>query len=309
MPWYNHPGCSYCGGPFNGGNCLSCSSVGSRNEFVHDLNPYSYNETSNSTTNLHSTSTRGTLCQPLSLLWFSFPSLTSNEYGQDKIVSEFKDAFGNKQYKLEDIEELFCKLFNYVQNIHEELAEYIRTPSWNCHAFYNNDPIPSESEGIPDNILEEVRHFHPEDGVLEDDVLREKLSKINLLIAEIEALNANPTSSSDFVLKSPIPVEDGDSFMEKFETTPKLETFKFDTENSGSTTIHAYISLSDLECFYFKSEPDPGDLTSIIDPGIRENVSSTTNVNLPFEDDQSSLFAYVVWIFLPFLRIPLLLHE
>nr|GFA74518.1 hypothetical protein [Tanacetum cinerariifolium] len=148
--------------------------------------------------------------------------------------------------------------------------------------------------------LEEVRHFHPEDEVLEDDVLREKLSKINLLIAEIKALNANPTSSSDFVLKSPIPVEDGDSFMEKFETTPKLETFKFDTENSGSTTIHAYISLSDLECFYFKSEPDPGDLTSIIDPGIRENVSSTTNVNLPFKDDQSSLFAYVVWIFLPF---------
>ncbi|GJX42143.1 hypothetical protein Tco_0257133 [Tanacetum coccineum] len=225
--------------------------------------------------------------------------------------------------------------------------------------------------------LEEVKDFHPEDGELEDDVLREKLSKINLLIAKIEALKDNPTPSSDFVtkspstspnsfleetnisynslpesetfcfnleekssgnptsytdlslpdyeaffcdsepdsgdftmdsfvIKSPIPVEDGDSFLEKFETTPELETFKFDIEekNSGSTTIHADISLPDLECFYFKSEPDPGDLTSIIDPGIRENVSSTTNVNLPFEDDQSPLFAYVVWIFLPFLTYP-----
>nr|GEV67282.1 hypothetical protein [Tanacetum cinerariifolium] len=34
-------------GPLNGGNCLSCSSVGSENEFVYDLYPYSYNETPN----------------------------------------------------------------------------------------------------------------------------------------------------------------------------------------------------------------------------------------------------------------------
>ncbi|GKB51596.1 hypothetical protein Tco_0902349, partial [Tanacetum coccineum] len=90
-----------------------------------------------------------------------------------------------------------------------------------------------------------------------------------------------------FVINSPIPIEDGDSFLEKFETTPEVETFKFDIEekNSGSTTIYANISLPDLECFYFKSEPDPGDLTSIIDPMIRENMSSTTNVNLTFEDD------------------------
>ncbi|GJS93886.1 hypothetical protein Tco_0800854 [Tanacetum coccineum] len=45
MSSYNHPGCSCCGGPFNGGNCLSCSSVEFGNEFVYDLNPYSYNET------------------------------------------------------------------------------------------------------------------------------------------------------------------------------------------------------------------------------------------------------------------------
>nr|GFA07754.1 hypothetical protein [Tanacetum cinerariifolium] len=253
MSWYNHPGCSCCEGPFNGGNCLSCSS--------------------------------------------------------DR-VSEIKDAFGNKQYKPENIQELIQKLFNDVQNIHEELAEYINTSSWNRLAFYNYDDdeeedytiaitpvlsieepvdslimedehldtipatksdevikssvedlvlIPSESEGIPDNMcdvpfrdnshpfdiskdqfkdffdfnddststddnsfsiddidyveasppdfelisLEEVNDFHLEDGEIEDDVLREKLSKINPLIAKIKALNANQTPSSDFVLKSP----------------------------------------------------------------------------------------------------------
>ncbi|GJR12730.1 hypothetical protein Tco_0795382 [Tanacetum coccineum] len=62
------------------------------------------------------------------------------------------------------------------------------------------------------------------------------------------------------------------------------------------------ISPPDLECFYFKIEPDPRDL---IDPGFRENVSSMTNVNLPFEDAQSPLLSFVVWIFLAFLTYPI----
>ncbi|GJS50450.1 hypothetical protein Tco_0623812 [Tanacetum coccineum] len=67
------------------------------------------------------------------------------------------------------------------------------------------------------------------------------------------------------------------------------------------------ISPSEYDCFYFKSEPDPGELTSIVDSGICKNVLSMTNVNLPFEDDQSPLLAYVVWIFLPFLTYPVTL--
>nr|GEU69064.1 hypothetical protein [Tanacetum cinerariifolium] len=37
--------CSYCGGPFNGGNYLSCSIIGARNEFVHDPNSFPYDNT------------------------------------------------------------------------------------------------------------------------------------------------------------------------------------------------------------------------------------------------------------------------
>nr|GEW26360.1 hypothetical protein [Tanacetum cinerariifolium] len=54
-------------------------------------------------------------------------------------VFKIKDAFGNEQSKPEDIQELFCKLLNDLQNIHEELAEYINSPGWNRPAFYNND--------------------------------------------------------------------------------------------------------------------------------------------------------------------------
>ncbi|GKF26941.1 hypothetical protein Tco_0082835 [Tanacetum coccineum] len=72
--------------------------------------------------------------------------------------------------------------------------------------------------------------------------------------------------------------------------------------SSPMNSLTSCLSQNLHECFKFKIEPDPGDLTSI-DLGIRKNVS-TTNVNVPLEDDQSSLFAYVVWIFLAFLTYP-----
>nr|GEY84475.1 reverse transcriptase domain-containing protein [Tanacetum cinerariifolium] len=150
----------------------------------------------------------------------------------------------------------------------------------------------------------------------------------------IKSLNDNPTP--DHVLKPPssfaIPVEDNDSFLEKYETSlsysdnslPEYKTFSNHTEetNSGSTTTHVDYSLPKYDSFLFEIEPDqgkltsvvmkdnlveprvhpdPGELTSIVDSGIRENVSSATNVNLPPEKDHSPLFAYVVWIFLSFL--------
>ncbi|GJX18971.1 hypothetical protein Tco_0221648 [Tanacetum coccineum] len=206
---------------------------------------------------------------------------------------------------------------------------------------------PPDSELIS---LDEVKDFHTEDGGIEDDIFREKLSKINLLIAKIEALNTNPTPSSDFVTKCSS--TSLNLFLEETNTfdnsLPESKTFCFNLEeissgittnrsdlflpdyealysdddyikekSSGSTTTHAdfsqydsfifdlsidpfppadksdfyheeftdelahIISLLDLECFYFKNEPD---LRDLINPGIRENVSSTTNVNLPFED-------------------------
>nr|GEZ45410.1 reverse transcriptase domain-containing protein [Tanacetum cinerariifolium] len=87
----------------------------------------------------------------------------------------------------------------------------------------------------------------------------------------------------------------------------EYEIFYFDIKekNSGSTTIHADISLSDLESFKFDFKPDPGELTSIVDFGIYENVLSATNVNFSPEEDHSPLFGYVVWILLFFLTYPM----
>nr|GEY66795.1 hypothetical protein [Tanacetum cinerariifolium] len=77
-------------------------------------------------------------------------------------VFEIKDGLGNKQYKLDDMQELFHKLSNDVQNIHEELAEYINTSGWNRPVFYDDDDddvyytiaiIPVLSTEKPDNSL------------------------------------------------------------------------------------------------------------------------------------------------------------
>ncbi|GKC41551.1 hypothetical protein Tco_1059273 [Tanacetum coccineum] len=84
---------------------------------------------------------------------------------------------------------------------------------------------------------------------------------------------------------------------------PPADRSEFYHEEFADELAHI-ISPLEYDCFYFKSEPDPGEFTSIVDFGIRENVLSTTNVNLPFEDDQYPLLAYVVWIFLPFLTYP-----
>nr|GEX95568.1 hypothetical protein [Tanacetum cinerariifolium] len=305
-------------------------------------------------------------------------------------VFEIKDAFGNKQYKPKDSQELFRKLLNDVQNIHKELAEYINTPGWNHPAFYNNgdvddvdykiaitpvlsteEPdnslsmgdehldtipltesdevikssvedlvlIPSESEGIPDTMcnvhlvnnptpLEAKDHFEifinsnddysssdddslynenieyveasphdyelvslevaeiviPKDEEIEDDNLREKLLNVNLVIAKIEALKDNPTSSSELLTKSSS--TSPKSFLEETNTfdnsLPEFKNFCFDLEeiSSSSTTTHSDISLSDYEAFYF------------YDDHIEEisNGSTTTHSDISLSDYEAFYF-------------------
>ncbi|GJR84422.1 hypothetical protein Tco_0155207 [Tanacetum coccineum] len=186
-----------------------------------------------------------------------------------------------------------------------------------------------EVERIDDDIVLTIK----------DDILREKLLNVNLLIAKINELRDNPTPSFDVVIKSTSTFPN--LFLEETNTfdnsIPESETFRFNLEeissgsptthselslpdykafyvdndhfkerSSGSTTTHVdfsqydsfifdlsndqfppadrsdfnheefadelthIMSLPELECFKFKIEPDPGDLTSI-DLGIRKN--------------------------------------
>nr|GEV18615.1 hypothetical protein [Tanacetum cinerariifolium] len=135
-------------------------------------------------------------------------------------VFEIKDAFGNKQYKPEDIQELFLKLFNDVQNIHE-LAEYINTPGWNRPAFYNNGddddvdytiaitPILSTEE--PDNSLSmRDEHLDTISATKSDEVIKSSVEDLVSIPGESEGI---PDTMCDVhLVNNPTPLEAKDHF-------------------------------------------------------------------------------------------------
>nr|GFC49194.1 hypothetical protein [Tanacetum cinerariifolium] len=84
---------------------------------------------------------------------------------------------------------------------------------------------------------------------------------------------------------------------------PPTDRSDFTHEEFADELVHI-ISPPEYDCLYFRNLPDPGELLSILNSGIRENLSSTTCVNLPVEDDHSPLLTYVVWIFIAYLTFP-----
>ncbi|GJV14293.1 hypothetical protein Tco_1359616 [Tanacetum coccineum] len=176
-----------------------------------------------------------------------------------------------------------------------------------------SDVVTKSTSTFPNLFLEETNTF--DNSIPESETFRFNLEEIS---------SGSPTTHSELSLPDyKAFYVDNDHFKEKSSgsTTTHVDfsqydSFIFDLSNDQfppadrsdfnheefADELTHIMSLPNLECFKFKIEPDPGDLTSI-DLGIRKNVS-TTNVNVPLEDDQSSLFAYVVWIFLAFLTYP-----
>nr|GFA53645.1 hypothetical protein [Tanacetum cinerariifolium] len=103
-----------------------------------------------------------------------------------------------------------------------------------------------------------------------------------------EISSDSPTTHSD------ISLSEYDSFI-----------FDFTHEEFVDELAHI-ISPSEYDCFYFWNLPDPGELMSVLNSGIHENLLSTTRVNLLVENDYSPLLTYVVWIFLAYLTYPVI---
>nr|GEX89451.1 hypothetical protein [Tanacetum cinerariifolium] len=240
-------------------------------------------------------------------------------------VFESKDAFGNKQYKPEDIQEfgddddvdytiaitpdLSPEEPDNSLSIGDEHLDTIMTMESDeiiKSSVEDLAPIPSESEGIPDTMcdvhlvnnptpLKAKDHFEvvinskddhsssdddslynenieyvkasphdyevaslevaeiviPKDEKIEDDNLREKLLNVNLLIAKIEALKDNPTSSSEFLTKSSS--TSPKSFLEETNTIdnylPKFENFCFNLEeiSSGKAAEIVILEIEEIE--------------------------------------------------------------
>nr|GEW51762.1 hypothetical protein [Tanacetum cinerariifolium] len=154
-------------------------------------------------------------------------------------VSKIKDAFGNKKYKPKDIQELFRKLFNDVQNIHEELAEYINTPSWNRPAFYDNNEDDDE-----DYTIAITPNFSITDSLSMGDEHLSNTPKIEsdeLIKSSVENAVPNPSESEDLSdIKTECDVPVCDDFMTFYNLL-------FDADDDFSS--------SDDESFYNEDVP------------------------------------------------------
>nr|GFC68851.1 hypothetical protein [Tanacetum cinerariifolium] len=189
-------------------------------------------------------------------------------------------------------------------SLHEENIEYVEAP-------------PHDSELVN---LEAAEIVIPKVEEIEDDNLREKL------LNETNTFHNSLPEFENFYFDLG-EISSGSSTIHYDISLPNYEAFYFDDDHikeisSGSTTTHSDISLSEYDSFifdltheefldelahiisppeydrfYFRDLPDPCELMSVLNFGIRENLLSTTSVNLPIEDDHSPLLAYVVWIF------------
>nr|GFA90443.1 hypothetical protein [Tanacetum cinerariifolium] len=131
-----------------------------------------------------------------------------------------------------------------------------------------------------------------------------------------EHLDTIPATESDEVIKSsvenlvPIPSEFRgipdtmcDVHLDNNHTPLKAKDHVKIVLNSNDD-----ISSSDDDSLHeenIENLPNPGELMSLLNSRIRENLS-TTLVNLPIKDDYSPLLAYVVWIFVAYLTYPVI---
>nr|GFB84921.1 hypothetical protein [Tanacetum cinerariifolium] len=133
-------------------------------------------------------------------------------------VSQIKDAFDNKQYKPEDVQELFRKLLDDLQNIHEELAEFINSPSWNRPAVYDDDDVdytiaitPVLSTEEPDNSLSMGdEHLDTIPTTESNEVIKSSVENLVPIPSEFKGI---PDTLCDvYLVNNPTPLEAKDQF-------------------------------------------------------------------------------------------------
>nr|GEW31806.1 zinc finger, CCHC-type [Tanacetum cinerariifolium] len=113
-------------------------------------------------------------------------------------------------------------------------------------------------------------------------------------------------SSGSTTTHSDIYLSEYDSFIFDLSNDQFPPTDRSDlTHEEFTGELTHIISPPEYDRFYFRNFPDQGELISILNSGIRENLS-TTCVNLRVEDDHFPLLAYVVWIFLAYLTYPVI---
>ncbi|GJZ65657.1 hypothetical protein Tco_0622353 [Tanacetum coccineum] len=226
---------------------------------------------------------------------------------------EIKHACKEKQHQPEVIQELLNKLFNDVQIISEELAEYINSPSWNRPAFYFDDDDDEESSilGFSDSNddstsidddsfsiddIDYVEESPPDSDLcfnLEESSRGSTTTRSDLSLPDYEAFyydddhieeksSGSTTTHSDFSLSK----YDSFSFDLSINPFPPADRSDYYHEEFADELTHI-ISPSEYDCFYFKIKPELGDFTMDVVEDIFYN---------PTREPRNKIFDPVIFI-------------
>nr|GEZ99515.1 hypothetical protein [Tanacetum cinerariifolium] len=162
--------------------------------------------------------------------------------------------------------------------------------------------IPSESEGIPENLCDVP--FHDNSSPL--NVLKDQFEDFSDSNDEFSSIDDDSFSIDkiDYVEASPPDSE-----------LVSSEVMEIVIPEVGGIDDDILLTINDdilqYDCFLFKVEPNSRDFTMdvvedispIKEPRVHNSLPThpTLQLNLKFQPSSESLFTYVVWIFLPFL--------
>nr|GEU99360.1 hypothetical protein [Tanacetum cinerariifolium] len=187
-------------------------------------------------------------------------------------------------------------------SLYNENIEYVEASP------YDSEVVSLEIEALKDNptpsfeFLTKSSSTFPKSFLEETNTFHNSLPEFENFCFDLEEISSGSTTTHFDISLSKYDLFIFDLSNDQFPPTDRSD---FTHEEFADELAHIISSL-EYDCFYFRNLPDPSEWNPILNLGIRENLSSTTCVNLPVMDDHSPLLAYVVWIFLAYLTYPVI---
>nr|GEW59626.1 hypothetical protein [Tanacetum cinerariifolium] len=211
-------------------------------------------------------------------------------------ILKIKLAFEDKHCQPEDILELFRRLHNDVQNIHEELAVYINTPSWYFPTVcYNNDDDEDCTIAItpkePDNSLSMGdEHLDTIPATKSDEFIKSSVKNLvpSLIIYDEDIskeIYSNPLFDEEIISMK----------IDPHHINVELILYEFAGELTLLKTIPPGISETDCDreeeiclikrLLYDNSSPRP--LKEFVSENFDASIESFSTFPIPVEDSDS----------------------
>nr|GEZ24564.1 hypothetical protein [Tanacetum cinerariifolium] len=220
-------------------------------------------------------------------------------------VEEIEDD--NLREKLLNVHLLIANIEALKDNPTQSFELFTKSSSTSPKSFFEETNTFHNSLPEFENFCFDLEEFSSGSTATDSDISLSDYEAFYLDDDHIEEISSGSTTTHSYVS-----LFEYDSFVfdPSNDQFPPADRSDFTHDEFANELAHI-ISLPKYDCFYFRDLPNPGELMSILNSRIRENLPSTTCMNLPIEDDHSPTLTYVVWIFLAYLTypvIPLYLH-